>query len=134
MSTTVTYEGITAPRFGAEENERQIIAPKKPYVHGTGRNNALLHVINYVQLRWWTWEPNGDHLTRLNTPRMFAFTKCGAYFRIDSTKAKMCELPKPDAVVCKSCLKEGRNFPRGKRHDVPLALAKVRLGCIEQPL
>ena len=131
---TVAYPKITAPRWGPEEREYQTVAPKKPYVHGTGKNNALIHTIRCVRLRWWACGPAGRYLVRLNTPRMTAVTNCGAWISIDSAEGKMCALPKPDAVLCAACNGRGRNFPRHEKHEVPLALAKVRLGCVEVPL
>ena len=103
-------------------------------MHGTGRNNALIHTIRCVRLRWWTCGPGGHYLVRLNTPRMMAVTNCNCWISIDGTKGKMCELPKPDAVMCAACQGKGRNFPRHGEHEVPLALARVRLGCVETPL
>ena len=131
MRHTAAYLDIKAPRWGPEERAYQTVAPRKPYVYGTARNNALIHVIRCVRLRWWDTGPRGAYLVRLQSPRMMAITNCGQWISIDSAKGKMCELPKPDAVVCKSCLGKGRNFPRGEKHEVPLALAKVKLGCVE---
>lgn len=134
MSHTIAYEGITAPRWGPEEREYQTVKARKPYVHGTGKNNALIHKIRCVRLRWWTCGSNGHYLVRLNTPRMLAVTNCGQWISIDSAQGKMCELPKPDAVMCAACAGKGRNFPRREKHEVPLTLAKIRLGCMESAL
>lgn len=134
---TSFYPEITAPRWGPEELEYHDVLPKKPWVYGTGKQNALIHRIRVVRLRWWTWEPDGQQLTRLQSPRMMAMTYCSRYIPIDSTKGKTCSMPKPDAVVCAACLGKGRNFPRSKnawQPEVPLKLAQVRLGCVEEPL
>lgn len=134
MSQTAIYPEITAPRWGIEEQEVQIVSPRKPYVYGTGKNSALVHKINYIRLRWWTYGPRGEYLIRLQSPRMAAVTNCGQWISIDSTRGKLCSIPKPDAVFCACCHGQGRNFPRNKQHVISLELAKVRLGCIEVPL
>lgn len=132
MSETALYDGVTAPRWGKEENEYQIVAPRKPYVYGTNSNNALVHAVAYMKLRW--WEHDYHCMRRLQSPRIFAYTKCGRSIRLHDTSGKACEVPKPDAVMCAACQGKGRNFPRGKAHEVPLEIAKVKLGCVEQPL
>jgi hypothetical protein len=133
MTQNACYDGVTAPRWGKEEREYQIVRPKKAYVYGTGGGNCLVHRINYVKLCWWTTSPTGAHLVRLENPRMIAECFCGRTLFLDSTKAKMCEIPKPDAVLCAACHGEGRNFPKGKPHKVSRELAKIRIGCIEVP-
>ncbi|HEX3985790.1 MAG TPA: hypothetical protein VHX13_04190 [Acidobacteriaceae bacterium] len=133
MTHIAAYPEIIAPRWGAEEREYQTVAPKQPWVHGTGKNNALIHRIRVVRLRWWTCGRGGKYLIRLQSPRMMAVTNCGQWITIDSTRGKVCNLPKADAVICAACMGKGRNFPRHEKHEVPLALAKVRLGCVEVP-
>jgi hypothetical protein len=54
------------------------------------------------------------------------------YIRLSDTSGRTCAIPKPDAVLCAACQGKGRNFPRGKEHDVPMNLAKLRLGCVEE--
>lgn len=98
-----TYNEIRAPRWGKEEKDYQIVAPKKAYVYGTGRNNCLVHKINYIKLRWWTYGPGGHYLVRLESPLMSAETFCGRYIRLSDTSGKMCELPNPDAVPSAPC-------------------------------
>src|SRR6185437_11763786 len=56
---TAAYLDIKAPRWGPEERAYQTVKPRKPYVYGTGRNNALMHVVRCVRLRWWTAGPRG---------------------------------------------------------------------------
>jgi hypothetical protein len=132
MRHIAAYTEITAPRFGTEEREYSIAKHHPPYVYGTGRNNCLIHKINYVKLRWWTHGPRGDYLVRLQSPHIFAVANCGAWFALDGTKAKSCTLPRPDAVLCAKCHGEGTNFPHGRPHKVSRGLARVRLGCIAE--
>ena len=126
-----TYPEIRAPRWGKEESEYELAKKHPEYVFGVGANNALVHKIRCVRLRWWTTSPSGAYLVRLQSPQMFAECICGATKSIDSPKAKVCELPAPNAVLCARCMGTGRNFPRNKPHDVPLREAKVRLGCAD---
>lgn len=128
--TTAAYP-ITAPRWGKEERERTYAKRVPKYVFGTSGNCSLVHKVLRVQMRWWEVGLNGQYLVRLQSPRMIAECGCGAFFHISSTKAKTCEVPKQDAVICGRCLGNGPSFPRGKQHDVPMRLAKVRLGCME---
>jgi hypothetical protein len=125
------YTEIRAPRWGKEEREYQIVVPKKAYVYGTGRNNCLIHRISHIKLRWWTPGPEGGYLVRLQSPIMAAVCICGRYIRLSDASGKMCELPKPDAVLCGMCHGKGRNFPHNQKHEVPASLAKIRIGCIE---
>jgi hypothetical protein len=136
MSDVSTYSGITAPRWGKEENERQIVRPKKQYVYGTGRNNALLHKVDRLELRWWTCGPTGAYVVRLESPRIIAVTVCGQHRFIGarangSRLDRLCSVPKPDTVLCGRCHGKGVNFPHGRPHDIPLAIAKARLGCAD---
>jgi hypothetical protein len=126
------YLEIIAPRWGKEEREYQTVPPRKPYVCGTGKNNALMHKIKNVRLRWWGLGPRGEYLVRLQSPRMLAVTMCERWIPLHNTKGKICELPKEDTVLCAKCHGKGTNFPRGTKHEVPLPLAKVRLGCVEE--
>ena len=123
------YTEIRAPRWGKEEKEYQIAKKHPKYVFGVGGNNALVHKIRCVRLRWWTVGPSGHYLVRLQSPRMFAECICGATKFIDSPRAKVCEMPAPDAVLCGRCMGTGTNFPRGREHDIPIREARVRLWC-----
>lgn len=134
MKHVAAYMEITAPRWGKEEREYQTVPARKPYVYGTGHNNAVMHKIRNLRLRWWTCGPRGEYLVRLQSPHILAVTNCGQWISIGGTKGKTCAMPKPDAVLCAACHGKGRNFPRGHKHDVRLKLAKVRLGCVETPL
>lgn len=132
MRQVAAYTEITAPRWGKEEREYQIVKSRVPYIYGTSRNACLIHKINYVRLQWWKCGPRGDYLVRLQSPRMIAITNCQQWISMDGTKAKTCALPRPDAVLCARCHGEGTNFPHGRPHKVSKQLAKVRLGCIAE--
>lgn len=124
------YTEVRAPRWGAEENSVTYAKRIPKYVHGARGNAALLHRVLRVRLRWWTCGPNGNYLVRLQSPRLLAECVCGMTFRISDTSAKVCESPKTDAVLCGRCHGRGRNFPRNHEHEVPMSLAKIRLGCV----
>lgn len=129
---TSAYEKITAPRWGKEEREYSIAKKHPKYVFSSGKNASLIHKVREVKLRWWACGGRGEYLMRLQTPRMFAISMCGASFRLSDTSSSTCAIPAPEAVLCAMCHGEGRNFPRGKEHKVPMTLAKVRLGCISK--
>lgn len=130
MAHRTAYTEITAPRWGKEEREYTIVKSHIPYVYATSRNACLIHKIDHVRLQWWACGPRGAYLVRLQSPRMIAVTNCQQWMSLDGTKAKACALPRPDAVLCKRCHGEGTNFPHGRSHEVPKALAKIKLGCI----
>jgi len=123
------YTEVRAPRWGAEEHAVTYAKRIPKYVHG-GKNAALLHRVLKVRMRWWGYGPWGAYLVRLQSPILIAECVCGMSFRIENTSAKVCESPKPDAVLCGRCHGRGRNFPRDSEHEVPMSLAKVRLGCV----
>jgi len=132
MRHVAAYTEITAPRWGKEEREYKVVKSRVPYIYGTGRNNCLIHKINYVRLKWWEVGPRGEYLVRLQSPRMTAITNCGQWMYMNGTESKVCAMPKPDAVLCARCHGEGTNFPQGRPHKVSKQLAKVRLGCISE--
>jgi len=127
---TAIYQGVTAPRWGKEEREWIDAKSHPPYVYSTSRNACLVHKIVRVKLRWWkcTW----DCMVRLQHPRMIAESACGMNFFIDSTKAKTCAVPRPDAVLCGRCHGEGPSFPKWRKPKISRDLAKVRLGCVSE--
>jgi hypothetical protein len=129
MSTAI-YTGVTVPRGSKEEGEWMPAKRFQKYVYSTSKNGCLIHKVNSVRLRWWDY--NFHCLMRRQSPHVLATTTCGINFFIDGTKAKTCEIPNPDAVLCASCHGEGRNFPRGKEHKISKELAKIRKGCIER--
>jgi hypothetical protein len=124
------YDGVTAPRGGKEEREHDYAKTFLPYVYSTSRNAALVHRVLRVQVRW--WDCAMTHMLRRQSPILIVECACGMFFRINGAKAKMCEIPKPDAVLCGACNGKGRNFPRRRPADIPLSLAKIRIGCIER--
>lgn len=99
-------------------------------------NGLLLHKIAHVQLRW--YDAGGDHLIRRETPHASITTICGQTFfggktrRGGKVRATMCELPKPDAVLCGRCHGEGPVFGKDSTPGVTKQEAKTRLGCVVQ--
>ncbi len=128
------YDGIKIPR--TNEADRRLLfsvgrVKKHPkYVHGKIGMAVLLHKIDHVEARWWDYDYN--YLLRLQSPILTAHTICGMSWRISSDKSRICEIPKPDAVLCGRCHGQPRNFPRGETPKIPRALAKIRLGCISE--
>lgn len=100
------------------------------YVYGTSSNACLLHKIMHVEMHWYTPGGCGDHLVRLSSPWMGATSMCGQFFSIGGTKAKTCELPRPDTVLCGRCHGEGPIFGKNQEHKITRRQAKDRLGCI----
>src|SRR5277367_1039429 len=84
------------------------------YVYSTGHKGQLIHKISHVTVRW--WQGSMDRMVRLRKPVIIAETICGMSKFVQSggrLKASMCEIPKPDAVMCKRCLGEALStFPR----------------------
>jgi hypothetical protein len=130
MREQVATYSVTAPRGGPEERERDYAKKFPPYVYSTNRNAALVHRVLRVSLRWWDYQMHC--MVRRQSPVMIAECACGAFFRISTTKAKTCVIPKPDAVRCGRCEGKGPSFPRRRIPEVPQSLAKVRLGCIQE--
>jgi len=130
VSEAIYYPEIRAERWGKEEREFTLVKKHPKYIFSSSRNAALIHRIREVRLRWWTYGPGGHYLLRLQTPRMFAECYCGMSFRLHDTSAQVCEIPAPDAVLCAMCHGQGRNFPRGRKHEVSMSLAKIRKGCL----
>lgn len=124
------FPEVRAPRWGAEEREFTLAKKHAPYVFSTSRGAALIHKVNRVELRWWDTGGGGEYLVRLAAPRITAIANCGVWFHLNSTRAKVCTVPAPDAVLCAMCHGEGRNFPRGREHKVSRELARIRKSCI----
>jgi len=114
------------------------------YVYGT-KMGKLLHEIEKVRLVWWQLGGHGSYFFRVSSPRVYFETKCGyCFFGSDPTntfrssrksKATVCELPKPDAVLCGRCRGEGAVFGKlGKvgRGGVTYKEARERIGCTVQ--
>jgi hypothetical protein len=100
-------------------------------------NGLLLHKVNKVELHW--YDARMDHLVRRDVPHVSITTVCGQMFFGSSSRggkalrrSTMCELPKPDAVLCGRC--HGETPPFGKDGKPPCTKgeAKVRLGCITE--
>lgn len=134
MRHIATYPEITAPRWGKEESEYTFAKNHPKYVYGTSKNACLIHNIKHVKLRWWTYGAGGRCLVRLQTPSMLAETFCSMCFFLNSTKAKTCSMPDPNAVLCNQCHGFGRNFPKGKQHAISKQLASIRKGCMSEGL
>lgn len=130
--TVAVFPEVRAPRWGKEESEYTRAKKHPPYVYGTSGNACLIHKVNYVRLRWWTYGGGGSYLIRLSTPRMIAVTNCQRWYSLDSTRAKTCATPRSDAVLCAACHGTGRNFPHGREHAVSKEMAKIRKGCITE--
>ena len=99
------------------------------YAYGKIGSSSLIHKVSRVKLRWYELNSATTMQRRIN-PEMLAETVCGRHIFLDPAHGRMCEIPKPDAVLCGRCHGQGVNFPRGKEHAVPMKLAKIRLGCI----
>jgi hypothetical protein len=112
-------------KFGITRAKRH---PK--YVYGSILG-SLVHEVSYVEFRW--YELKMGYCIRLDSPKISATTKCGMSFFVHNigsrAKATVCEIPKEDAVYCKACQKQGRNFPKNKKHEITKQEAKARLGC-----
>lgn len=124
------YTGVTVPRGSKEEGEWVPTRRFKKYVYSTSSNGCLIHRVREVKLRWWDYSYH--YLMRRRSPVICATTNCGINYFISGTKAKFCDIPAPDAVLCAMCHGEGRNFPRGRDHKVSKELAKIRKGCMEE--
>lgn len=118
---------FTTKNFGVTRAKRH---PK--YVFGSVFGK-LVHEIRYVEFRWYQVGSPGNHLVRLDSPRISATTKCGIAFFLSNynsrAKGSVCEVPKADAVLCKACQGNGKNFPKNKQWEVTMQEAKKRLGC-----
>lgn len=113
--------------FGVTRAKRH---PK--YVYGTAFG-SLLHKVAYIQMRWWS--PDYGRLVRRKAPRLLISTICGQTFFVGAMKngkprSTMCELPKPDAVLCGRCHGEGPTFGKNSNAGVTKREAKARLGCV----
>lgn len=118
------------------------MAKKHPkYVYGR-RLGMLLHEIACMEFQWWQLGDNGSYWVRMKNPRIHFTTKCGTFFfgpdpesryaKQRAPKAAVCELPKPDAVLCGRCRGEGPVFAKGckaKPGGPTRQEARARLGC-----
>lgn len=112
------------------------------YVYGT-KQGLLLHEIAKMELQWWQLSGNGHYWRRVKSPRVYYTTKCGMNFfgpdpespykKDANGKATVCELPKPDAVLCGRCKGEPPIFAKGsqpKPGGPTRQEARARIGCV----
>lgn len=116
-----------------ERDRRKMVSRAKTcpkFVHGKMGHAMLLHKVSHVDLHWYdlAW----DKAIRLAHPKMIAHTVCGASFFLEAGRSGVCEMPKPDAVLCGMCTGEGRIFGRNGNNKVTKRQAKDRLGCIAE--
>jgi len=118
------------------------VAKKHPkYVYGR-RHGMLLHEVLIMELQWWQLGDNGRYWVRMKSPRIHFQTRCGVFFfgtdpeskyaRQRVAKAAVCELPKPDAVLCGRCQGKEPIFAKGckaKPGGPTRQEARARLGC-----
>jgi len=122
------------PDFADWQFGKTRLAKHPKYVYGTSRQSMLIHKIAYVTAHW--YEAHYDRMLRLETPNLVATALCGQIFfvqlRHDRRKftASMCEIPKPDAVLCGACHGEPRPFGKYGKPPCSKEIAKVRLGCL----
>lgn len=117
------------------------VAKRHPaFVYGR-RMGMLLHTVARMELQWWTLGDSGNYWVRRTSPKVYYTTKCGMFFfgsDPDSLgkkppKALVCELPKPDAVLCGRCQGKGPTFAKGTqpRPGGPTRKeARARIGCV----
>ena len=104
------------------------------YVYGTAGNALLIHKVSSVEAYW--YEPDYGRMLRLETPKLIARSVCQQSFFIhlprsrQKFKAVMCEVPKPDAVLCGACHGQPRPFGRHGKPPCSKEMAKIRLGCL----
>lgn len=121
--------------FGKTEIEKH---PK--YIYSSSMNGMLIHKVSYVEAHWYEVADGGEKLLRLESPKLIGVSVCGQHFFIHLPRAKrnqkfraaMCEIPKPDAVMCGRCHGEVATF--GKRGNPPCSkeMARIRKGCLQR--
>ncbi len=106
------------------------------YVFGIRGVSCLVHKVSYITIRWYGFV-SMTHLARFKRPRMIANTNCQQFFELDPDKARTCEIPSPDALLCGRCHGKGATFPkrangRDRERGLTRQEAHVRLGCVIQ--
>jgi len=109
-------------------------AKKHPkYVHS--KQGMLMHLIADIDLSWWSAQ--FDHLVRRKKPRMIIRTVCGHTFFVtkgaykgERKVSEMCNLPKPNAVLCGRCHGTGAIWGKNKKAEITKQEARARLGCV----
>jgi hypothetical protein len=129
------YDGVEIPR--TRENEERywrggIKAKKHPkYVYGRVGLASLIHKVAYVNMQW--YESSYTVFYRLKSPILTAHTVCGNMWRIGTAgRGNVCEVPRPDSILCAMCHGEGRNFGKHGKNTVTKRQAKDHLGCVVQ--
>ena len=108
-----------------------------PYAYSSGANAALVHKIAKVEARWYD-VISAEHLRRRDTPKLIATAICGhtmfltSAHCLQSGPAKMCAIPRPDAVLCGMCHGTGRVFKRDGSDVQKRREAHRKLGCIAE--
>ena len=130
----ITYPG--RPDFADHEWGVTYAKDYPTFVYSLGRNGQLIHRVSLVSIRW--WRGSYDRMIRLRKPRIIAETVCGMskFIQTESSKNRMrasfCEIPKPDAVICRRCMGEALStFPRKDPNSKERQkMAKIALGCV----
>lgn len=95
-----------------------------PYVHSVGPNAMLIHKVAAVKMCF-----EGTKTT------IIAETICGMSkivahrYSGGRMKAKMCEIPDPNAILCGSCHGELPTFSKRRKVRIKKRWAKDHLGC-----
>lgn len=138
MSEPATIKG-RPDLFGPNRGKFGVTKAKRhPAYCYSNQNGQLLHKVAELELHWWEVTPGGGSLRRLTRPVGIIRTVCNQSFfytkdRKGKEKSTLCELPKPDAVLCGRCHGTGPVFgKRGETLSVTKHEAKSRLGCIAE--
>ncbi len=148
---TVTVDGevrtVGRPDFhGGGMEWATTIARKHPkYIYAT-KHGLLMHEIAVMELRWWELGPGGHYWIRRKSPRVSYKTRCGMFFfgfdpeaelpKDRPSKSTVCELPRPDTVLCGRCQGNEPVFAKGcqtKPGGPSRYEARARLGCVVKP-
>ncbi len=110
----------------------EVLAKKfLPYVHSVGPNALLIHKVASVRIFW--DERNGK--VNQGKPAVIAKTICGVsrivshYYGKGKIRAKMCEIPDPNAVLCGRCHGDIATFSKQRTAKVTKRWAHDHLGC-----
>ena len=112
------------PGFGHTEAKK---SPKYVY---SPRQGMLVHKVAKTSMAWYRVGPPGDHLIRLDSPRIVYFTICGQMCFPGKARSVTCAVPDPNAVLCGRCHGEGPVFPKNRPWKVTKREAHDRLGCV----
>ncbi len=122
------------PDFANHDFGHTEIKKFPPFVYSLSLNGMLVHKVSHVTASW--YEAQYDRMLRLDTPKLVATTVCGYFFFIHlprdkkTFKASLCEIPKPDAVLCGRCHGEPASFGKHGKASCSKRVARVRLGCL----